>query len=151
MAYLYQNVEGLYEHGFSHRSVHRLFQPPVKGTRSASEFHAVMNARLPSKRNSNRVKGEGVHFARAEQKLLREFMEYHGQPSFSGDDMSLIQVGRPAVSRYHQIRGFFPTGEGPNYDVHDFPYPEYNIKMGGFMVLGGRNLDKKRKASYHPY
>ena len=73
-------------------------------------------------------------------------MEYHAQPSFSGDDMSLIQVGRPAVSRYHQIRGFFPEGPGPNYNVHDFPYPEYNIKMGGFMVLGGRNLDKKRKS-----
>ena len=118
-----------------------------KKTRSASEFHGIVNARVQSKRNNAKKTSEGVHFARSEQQLLREFMEFHGQPSLSGDDMSLIQVGRAAVSRYHQQRGFFPEGQGPNFNVHGFPFPEYNIKMGGFMVLGGRNLEKNRKVA----
>ena len=58
----------------------------------------------------------------------------------SGDDMNIIQVGRPAVSRYHQIRGFYPPGESPNFTVHDFPNSEYGIKLGGFMIMGGKNL-----------
>ena len=81
---------------------------------------------------------EGTHFARAERKLVDEFIASWGQLNMSGDDMNIIQVGRPAVSRYHQIRGFYPTGEGPNYAVHDFPNAEYGIcKLGGFMVRGG--------------
>ena len=51
--------------------------------------------------------------------------------------MNIIQVGRPAVSRYHQIRGFYAKGHGPNFAVHDFPSALYDIKMGGFMIRGG--------------
>ena len=54
--------------------------------------------------------------------------------------MNIIQVGRPAVSRYHQIKGFFPCGEEPNFTVHDFPNSEYGIKLGGFMIMGTKLL-----------
>ncbi len=61
------------------------------------------------------------------------------------DDMNIIQVGRPAVSRYHQIKGFFPPGETPNFAVHDFPNSEYGIKLGGFMIMGGQNLSAQNR------
>ena len=49
--------------------------------------------------------------------------------------MNTIQVGRPAVSRYHNSRKFYMTKEGVDYDVHDFPSAELGLKLGGFMVL----------------
>ena len=51
--------------------------------------------------------------------------------------MNIIQVGRPAVSRYHNHRRFYMTDEGVNYDVHDFPCGELGLKLGGFMALSG--------------
>ena len=66
----------------------------------------------------------------------------------SGDDMNIIQVGRPAVSRYHQIKGFYPPGETPNFTVHDFPNSEYGIKLGGFMIMGGTNLSGTSRPNY---
>ena len=65
-----------------------------------------------------------------------------------GDDMNIIQVDRPAVSRYHQISKFFAEGEGPDYAVHDFPNAAYGIKLGGFMVRGGHKLAEDGKARY---
>ena len=87
---------------------------------------------------------EGVHYGRSEQKLLQEFMCFRDQLNLSGDDMNTIQMGRTAVSRYHQPRKFFGTGVGPKTEIHDFPSAEYGIGMGGFMVLGGRLLNRKK-------
>ena len=97
----------------------------------------MVNVRRGTKRNNYRPITEGTHFARAERKIIDEFFASYGQLIMSGDDMNIIQVGRPAVSRYHQGLGFYPVGEGPNFAVHDFPNAEYGIKLGGFMVVGG--------------
>ena len=94
-----------------------------------------MNAKVPYKRNDSRRINEATHRARALQKMLREHQMFYGQPLLSGDDMNIIQVGRPAVSRYHQIRRLFGIDKGPNYEVHDFPLTELGIKLGGFMVM----------------
>ena len=88
------------------------------------------------------------HYGRAEQGLITEFIHSFGQLNLSGDDMNIIQVGRPAVSRYHQISKFFAEGEGPDYAVHDFPNAAYGIKLGGFMVRGGHLLAEDGKARY---
>ncbi len=42
-------------------------------------------------------------------KLLQEWTALHGQINLTGDDMNIMQVGRPAVSRYHQHRKCFLT------------------------------------------
>ena len=44
--------------------------------------------------------------------------------------MNIIQVGRPAVSRYHNHRRFYMTDEGVNYDVHDLPCGELDLTLG---------------------
>ena len=82
-----------------------------------------------------RLENEATHFARTQQKLLREWHAFHGQPCASGDDMNIIQVGRPAVSRYHRNRKYFRGGKGIDNDVHDFPNARYGLKLGGFMLL----------------
>ena len=53
--------------------------------------------------------------------------------------MNIIQVGRPAVSRYHNHRKFYMSHQGIDYDVHDFPSAELGLKLGGFMALSDAN------------
>jgi len=53
--------------------------------------------------------------------------------------MNVIQVGRPAVSRYHNTRKLYMTDEGVDYEVHDWPTAELGLKLGGFMIL--RDMD----------
>jgi hypothetical protein len=66
-----------------------------------------------------------------------DLLVYLDQPVFSGDDMNTIQVGRPAVSRYHRQRRYFAEGEGYNFRTHDFPHAWAGVKLGGFMLLNG--------------
>jgi hypothetical protein len=74
--------------------------------------------------------------SRVQQKLLKEWHADRGGVNFSGDDMNIIQVGRPAVSRYHNSKKFYPAEASPNFDVHDFPTAELGLKLGGFMLQG---------------
>ena len=55
--------------------------------------------------------------------------------------MNILQVGRPAVSRYHNTRKFYMIDEGVNYDVHDWPTAELGLKLGGFMLLRDTDED----------
>ena len=53
--------------------------------------------------------------------FLIELFTLFGHPIFSMDDMNIIQVGRSAVSRYHQTRRFFEAGLGYDQGTHDLP------------------------------
>ena len=146
---LEKEVPGLYEAGMRRSATRYLFQAPRKGTREAANFHGVTAAKVPRKRNDDGGpgQGEGTHAARAQQKLFKEFQMLVRQPCISGDDMNIIQVGRPAVSRYHQVRRLFGAESGPNYETHDFPLPELGIKLGGFMVQNPPILRRARSLS----
>lgn len=124
----------------------RLFVAPRKGTRASLAYHGLVSARVTPVKNDARAMTEEVHFVRAQQKLFQEWHHLYGQPVFSGDDMNIIQVGRPAVSRYHRNRSFFLEGHGPNFDVHDFALAELGVKLGGFMVLEPPQLEKSALA-----
>ena len=130
------------------RTVHHLFLPPLKGSRAGAKYYGVINARRATRSNNFRPVSEGTHFGRAEQNLITEFIQSFSQLNVSGDDMNIIQVGRPAVSRYHQINKFYPEGEGPSFAVHDFPNSKYGIKLGGFMIRGGYDCAGECKARY---
>jgi hypothetical protein len=119
--------------------IDRLFQPARTNSIDAKSYHRVIDARVSKKSNSARALSEGTHFARAQQRLQysRNGLLFTGncQLCVSGDDMKIIQVGCPAVSRYHQQRRFFLNGEGPDHKTHDFPTSHLGIKLGGFMML----------------
>jgi hypothetical protein len=133
--HLYANIPGLYEAGLGRQTVQRLFRPPRKGTAAGALHHSAVNARVCPTKNDARRQDELTHFGRTQQKLLREFFALHGQVNLSGDDMNIIQVGRPAVSRYHRQTRYYGENQGPNHECHDFPTAELGIKLGGFMVL----------------
>jgi hypothetical protein len=50
---------------------------------------------------------------------------------FVNTHMNILQVGRPAVSRYHRNRKFSLVNDGVDHEVHDFPTAELGIKLGG--------------------
>ena len=110
--HLYENFPELYEAGMSKDTVARIFTAPRKKTVAGGKYYAAVNARVAPTTNNARLENEATHFARTQQKLLREWHAYHGQPCASGDDMNIIQVGRPAVSRYHRNRKYFRGGKG---------------------------------------
>ena len=56
-------------------------------------------------------------------------------PLWCSNIKSKIGVGRPAVSRYHQLKKFFIAGDDPDYCDHDFPTPGYLICLSGYMVI----------------
>ena len=133
--HLYEKFPELYEAGMSKDTVARIFTAPRKKTVAGGKYYAAVNARVAPTTNNARLENEATHFARTQQKLLREWHAFHGQPCASGDDMNIIQVGRPAVSRYHRNRKYFRGGKGIDNDVHDFPNARYGLKLGGFMLL----------------
>ena len=49
--------------------------------------------------------------------------------------MAKVKVGVPAISRYHQIKHFFPEKDGPVLNDHDFPMPSYLISVSKHMFL----------------
>ena len=62
--------------------------------------------------------------------------EYPGEVViFSCDSKAKIYIGGQAVSRYHQLRTFFPSDDVPHYYHHDFPVPGYLIEPDGFLML----------------
>ena len=63
------------------------------------------------------------------------------------DDMAKLNVGAPAVSRYHNIRRLFATSDAPNYKDHDFPVSNYLLSVSGYMILEDRTFDNTSTAS----
>ena len=108
-------------HGLSKDTVARMFVAPSKGTYAATNYVGAVDARVANKRNNASTCDHNTHWARVQVKLLMEFQAFHQQLNCSGDDMNVIQVGRPAVSRYHNTRKFYMTDEGVDYEVHDWP------------------------------
>lgn len=123
----------------------RLFIAPKQGTRSAANCHGVVEARIDVKRNDKGATGRMVHFGRSENRKLREWHSFWQQLNGSGDDMNIIQVGRPAVSRYHQQGRWYMVNEGPNHEIHDWPSSELGLKLGGFMLLPSRPTKTKNR------
>ena len=78
-----------------------------------------------------------AHYLFARNKHRREFASLFNDDInlISLDDMSKVEVGAPAVSRYHQIRSIFPTNNMSNLPEHDFPVSGYFLNVSGYMML----------------
>ena len=113
-------------------------------------FHQVVIEAVFYGRKKNGLEGHHAnrHFHRSRVRLMTEFFERHKQLQASQDDMNIIQVGRPAVSRYHQCRKFFLKGKGNNFATHDFPTARYGIKCSGIMVHKHKGEALERHRSY---
>jgi len=146
--HLYRNVPGLYKAGMSLTTIRELFTAPNKSRGSSARYTGEIDVKIENFTNNKRHVTKGTHYARAHQKMLRQMFQHFAQPHFSGDDMNMIQIGRPAVSRYHQGKMYTKGGKGTNYKTHDFALSHLNLKLGGFMLLGGTASDKVAAKSF---
>ncbi|CAB3978472.1 Hypothetical predicted protein [Paramuricea clavata] len=135
--HLMKEIPGLKEHGISSSTIRRLFKAPFRSRVSSARYKNYINVRVGTKSNSYREHHPDAHYLFARNKARREFATLFSDhvTMISTDDMAKIKVGAPAVSRYHQIQRFFPTGDSPNYSDHDFPVPNYLLSVSGYMVL----------------
>ena len=135
--HLYRTVPSLKEYGICRSTIHSLFVPPRKRTLRAQHYKSHIDAKVPGKRNSYRENHADSHFLFARvayrQELASKFFDE--VTVFSADDMNKIKVGQAAVSRYHQIGGFFMADDSPNFPDHDFPHPNYLLVPSGYMTL----------------
>ena len=77
------------------------------------------------------------------------FQQFH-QLRLSCDDKNKVNVGTPAVSRYHQIATFFLCGSEPNFIDHDFAYGNSKIIPSGYLIMSEKEHSHFHQ-HYHAY
>ena len=111
---------------------------PNRRNSASKRYRAVVDARVPKKRNSNLHENENDHFYTARVKYVKEAISSMGKKGFliSADNKAKIKIGNdtPATDRHHQIRRFYLTNQGPNYHQHDFPTPGYYATPCGYLI-----------------
>ena len=135
--HLLETIPGLKEHGISESTVSRLFHAPNLHRTASSRYTGLVDCKVGVKDNTCREFHEDNHYLFARNKQRREMAQYFAPDSntISIDDMAKVKVGAPAVSRYHQIRKIYPSGDTPNLKDHDFPVSQYLLNVSGYMFL----------------
>ncbi|CAF1238698.1 unnamed protein product [Didymodactylos carnosus] len=129
----------------SNKTCRRLLEAPAKNMLASRYYKNVINAKIPAKRNDKNCKIlDDSHFASAQVKYGYELASLYPQEiiSLSCDNKCKIPIGSLAVSRYHQIRRFFPKDQRPNYPDHDFKEGPY-ITPCNYLELR-HNINRKQ-------
>ena len=115
----------------------RLLQAPNKHFKTSERYKNLINVRVATKFNAYREFHKDAQYLFSRNKYRWELATLFSNDIgiLSIDDMSKIKVGAPAVSRYHQLKAFFPINDGPNLSDHDFPVPRYHLSTSGYMFL----------------
>ena len=132
-AHVIKNVPGLEK--ISRAKIHNLLQPARANTKAAARHIEAVEARVAQKRNDVSKEHPDSHEYAAQKKHIEHFAARHSEKVtiISGDSKNKVHIGGQAVSRYHQLRSFFPIDDSPNFMDHDFPTPSYLIEPDGYM------------------
>ena len=149
--HLLKVIPVLQESGLSRTTVHELMFPPRQKTQNSKRYKGLVSARVGVKLNNLPQNAhEDIHFCSSQVKIAMEFGAKHDDKVavMSADDMNKVNIGVPAVSRYHQLRHFFMSGDDPNLPDHDFPVTGGNkIVPSGYMFLKPRRTVLRRSSS----
>ena len=137
-----KNVEGLTK--ISKSKIHYLLKPANESTRDAARHKDCLDVRVGVKSCDISKDNVNAHEYFATVSVVYQMCaEYPDEAViFSCDSKAKVHIGGQAVSRYHQIRTFFPSDDVPHYHDHDFPVPGYLIEPDGFLMLKSHR-DKK--------
>lgn len=107
------NVPGL--QSVSRSTIHRMMNPPPKGTINAKRYTGLVDARVPPKKNN--ATQDHVDYSYAAVKYVQELATLCDSETimYSCDDKNKINVGALVVSRHFQIKMFFTKDDQPNY------------------------------------
>ena len=124
--------------------------PPNKTRKSSSLYKGYVNAKIPSKRNNTSATVHpNFHYTSAQVSYVNEFAALFPNEvvALSCDCKNKINVGTLAVSRYFQINSYFFQEDSPDYNDHDFPYPDAKLVPAGYMSLYSK---QRRSRSFSP-
>ena len=137
--HLLENVEGLTQ--ISRTKVYYLLQPARSNTIDAVRHKDAVDVRVGTKTCDISKENTKAHEYFATVSNVREMCAKYPLETtlFSCDSKAKIHIGGQAVSRYHQVRNFFPADDMPHYGDHDFPIPNYLIEPDGYLLLQSKS------------
>ncbi|XP_065905841.1 uncharacterized protein [Dysidea avara] len=137
-----KNVEGLTK--ISRSKIYNLLKPAKESSIEASRHKDCLDVRVGVKCCDISKASTNAHEYFAMASVIRQMCAEFPDEAiiFSCDSKAKIHIGGQAVSRYHQIRTFFPNDDMPHYCDHDFPVPGYLIEPDGFL-LKSKGFDRK--------
>ena len=111
--------------------------PPRKGSHNARRYRGHLDVRVPQKRNNVHISHPDSHYCRAQMAYMLEFGQKFSRSvaTLSCDNKIKVNVGTLAVSRYHQLKHFFPVDDAPNYNDNNFPWANAKIVPSGYLLL----------------
>lgn len=109
-----KNVEGLTK--ISKSKIHHLLKPANESTRNAARHKDCLNVRVGVKSCDISKDNVNAHEYFATVSAVHQMCaEYPDEAViFSCDSKAKVHIGGQAVSRYHQIRTFFPSDDVPH-------------------------------------
>ena len=130
-----ENVDGLEK--ISRSKIYNLLQPARSTSKEASRHVDAIDVRVGVKTCDISKENINAHEYFATVEAVRQMSaEYPSEVTLmSCDSKAKVHIGGQAVSRYHQLRTFFPVDDMPHYHDHDFPVPGYLIEPDGYLVL----------------
>jgi hypothetical protein len=130
-----ENVDGLDK--ISKTKIYYLMQPARSNTRDAARHKDALDIRVGTKNCDVSKENTNAQEYFATVKNIRQMCAMYPDEcvAFSCDSKAKIHIGGQAVSRYHQIKTFFPSDDCPHYNDHDFPVPGYLIEPDGYLLL----------------
>jgi len=95
----------LKDHVLHETTVHRLLSSPNKIFKASTSYKSEVDAKVPPKRNDDRIEDENAHLYAARVQYTTEFASKFEKEciSLSCDNKNKIHIGTQAVSRYHQL------------------------------------------------
>ena len=143
-AHVIANVNGLDK--ISRTKIYYLMKPARENTRDAARHQDGIDVRVGTKQNNLSNSHPDSHEYFAQKRNIQQFASLFPEEVsiFSCDSKNKVHIGGQAVSRYHQLRTFFPVDDAPNYLDHDFPTPSYLIEPDGCMLLQSKPGDVER-------
>jgi hypothetical protein len=130
-----KSVNGL--NNISRSKIQNLLQPARQNTKEAARHKDAVDIKVGTKNCDISKENPNSHEYFALVRYLREMSASYTDECaiFSCDSKAKVHIGGQAVSRYHQIRKYFPLSDAPHYADHDFPVPGYLIEPDGYMLL----------------
>lgn len=129
----------------SKTKVYYLLKPAHANSRDATRHKDCLDIRVGTKNCNVSKDNVNAHEYFATVSNVRQMAAMYSEECmiFSCDSKAKLHIGGQAVSRYHQLRTFFPSNDTPDYADHDFPVPGYLIEPDGYLLLTSKTGDPK--------
>lgn len=134
-----ENVDGL--DSISKTKIFYLMKPARSNSHEAARHKNALDIRVGTKSCDVSRDNPNAHEYFATVANIRQMCAMYPDECavFSCDSKAKVHTGGQAVSRYHQLKTFFPSDDVPHFADHDFPIPGYLIEPDGYLQLHSKD------------